>query len=94
LVVLGVNTADDREIAADLLAKKGVTFRNALDPSTDALKALRAYETLGMTAVPMSYLIDREGKVVAAWYGYEKGKVDRLLNDPDLRKRLLSEPSR
>jgi peroxiredoxin len=23
--------------------------------------------------VPLSYIIDREGKVVDAWYGYEKG---------------------
>jgi hypothetical protein len=23
--------------------------------------------------VPLNYVIDREGKVVDAWYGYEKG---------------------
>ena len=26
-----------------------------------------------MSGVPMNYIIDRDGKVVDAWYGYEKG---------------------
>lgn len=38
------------------------------------------YETLaGMSAVPMTYLIDREGKVVEAWYGYELGRAEKAL---------------
>ena len=26
-----------------------------------------------MSGVPLNYIIDREGKMVDAWYGYEKG---------------------
>ena len=33
------------------------------------------FETLGgNSAAPMTYIIDREGKVVDAWYGDEKEK--------------------
>jgi len=38
------------------------------------------YETLyGMSAVPMTYLIDREGKVVEAWYDYRQGRAEDSL---------------
>jgi peroxiredoxin len=38
------------------------------------------YETLGgMSAVPMTYLIDREGKVVEAWYDYRQGQAEKAL---------------
>jgi peroxiredoxin len=68
LVVLGFNTSDVKEIAAELLEQDGVDFPNVLDPSPEAQEAMRKYETLGMSAVPMNYLIDREGKVIDAWY--------------------------
>ncbi len=42
-----------------------------LDAGSPAQRAMSQYETLeGMSAVPMTYVIDREGKVVDAWYGY------------------------
>ena len=37
------------------------------------------YETLGMSAVPMTYLIGRDGKVVEAWYGYTEGQTESAL---------------
>jgi peroxiredoxin len=38
------------------------------------------YETLGgMSAVPMTYLIGRDGKVVDSWYGYRKGQTEEAL---------------
>jgi hypothetical protein len=74
LVVLGVNTADAKEIAVEMLEQDGVSFPNVLDSSPEAWEAMRAYETLGgRSAVPMTYLIDREGKIVIAWYGYQEG---------------------
>ncbi len=79
-MVLGVNTADAHAIALDYLKANKVTFPNALDSSEAANKAMRPYETLGgMSAVPMTYLIDREGKVVEAWYGYETGRAEKAL---------------
>jgi len=38
------------------------------------------YETLGgMSAVPMTYVIGRDGKVVDAWYGYERDRTPKVL---------------
>jgi peroxiredoxin len=38
------------------------------------------YETLGgMSAVPMTYVIGRDGKVVDAWYGYERDRAPKVL---------------
>jgi peroxiredoxin len=86
LVVLGVNTADDRQIALDYLKENKVTFPNVLDASDGANKALQQYETLsGMCAVPFTYLIDREGKVVEAWYGYEERQHEHGLRRVELK---------
>jgi len=86
LVVLGVNNADDRKIALAYLKENQVTFPNALDASDAAIRAMGQYETLGMSAVPMTYVIDREGKVVAAWYGFEKGDAEKA--SKELLKKL------
>ncbi len=80
LVVLGVNTADDRKIALDYMKANGVTFPNILESSDAANRAVAQYETLGgMSAVPMTYVIGRDGKVVAAWYGYEAARAQEGL---------------
>ena len=57
-----------------------VTFPNILDASDAANQAVSQYETLGgMCAVPMTYVIDRKGKVVDAWYGYQKDRTQQAL---------------
>ena len=79
-MVLGINTSDDRKIALEYLKDNKVTFPNILDTSEAGGRVLREYETLsGMSAVPLTYLIDREGKVVEAWYGYEPGQAEKAL---------------
>ena len=76
-MVLGVNTADAKDKVVELLDRAGVDFPNILDTRMDAVMTMMKYETLGgVTAVPMTYVIDREGKVVDAWYGYDKKKSD------------------
>lgn len=78
--MLGINTADDRKIALDYMKANDVTFPNILDASDAANKAVSRYETLGgMSAVPMTYVIGRDGKVVDAWYGYEEGRAQKAL---------------
>ena len=80
MVVLGLNNADDRKIALDYLKANQVTFPNILDASNASNQAMSQYETLGgMTAVPMTYVINREGKVVDAWYGYGKERTQKAL---------------
>ena len=80
MVVLGVNTADDRKIALDYMKANEVTFPNILDATDAGNRAMAQYETLGgMSAVPMTYVIGRDGKVVAAWYGYERDGAPKVL---------------
>jgi peroxiredoxin len=75
-VVLGVNLADDRKIALDYLKENHVTFPIILDSSPAARQAMAQYETLtDLGAVPMTYIIDRDGKIVDAWYGYDPTKT-------------------
>jgi peroxiredoxin len=79
MVVLGVNTADDRKIALDYMKANDVTFPNILEASDRANRAVSQYETLGMSAVPMTYVIGRDGKVVDAWYGCETARTQQAL---------------
>jgi peroxiredoxin len=75
-----LNGSDDRKIALDYLKENKVTFPIILDTSPAAGQALANYETLrGMSAVPMTYVIDRDGKVVDAWYGFESAKTEQVL---------------
>ena len=65
LVILGFNCADDKQIALDFLRKNSVTFPIILDSSYFAIiTSLYGYKSRG---VPVSYIIDREGKIAAAW---------------------------
>ena len=56
-----------------------MTFPNILDTSDAGYRAVSQYETLGMSTVPMTYIIDREGKVVDAWYGYREDRTKKAL---------------
>jgi peroxiredoxin len=80
LVVLGVNVADSKDFVTEVLQQNQVTFPNIVDTSEHAWKAMEKFETLGGTsAVPMTYIIDREGKVMDAWYGDNKGKREAAI---------------
>ena len=71
LVILGFNCSDDRKIALEFLGENGATFPTILDSSDAAIKVgFRDYKGSG---VPLNYIIDPQGKVVDAWYGYEEG---------------------
>jgi peroxiredoxin len=85
-VVRGVNTSDDRQIALEYLKENRVTFPNALDSSDAAVgRMLLNYETLaGMCAVPLTYLIDREGKVIDAWYDHNERRGKQALKKAGL----------
>jgi len=80
VAVIGVNLADDRDMAVAFLAENGATFPNALDTSPEARKAFDAYDSVGgMSAVPMNAVIDRDGKIAAIWYGSSHDKGFRAL---------------
>lgn len=67
VVILGLNCADDRKIALDFLRDNSATFPNILDTSITARKVV--YDDYKKNGDPLNYIIDREGKVVDAWYG-------------------------
>jgi peroxiredoxin len=71
VVILGLNCADDRKIALDFLRDNSATFPNILDTSGTAVRVV--FGDYKMSGVPLNYIIDREGKIVDAWYGYEEG---------------------
>ena len=71
VVILGFNPADNRKIAQDFLRDNSATFPNILDSSRAAIKI--AHDSYKVNGWPTNYIIDREGKVVDAWYGYEEG---------------------
>jgi thiol-disulfide isomerase/thioredoxin len=71
LVILGFNCSDDKKIALEFLGENGATFPTILDSSDAAIKV--DFSDYKGSGVPLNYIIDRQGKVVDAWYGYEEG---------------------
>jgi hypothetical protein len=75
LVVLGFDCADDKQIALDMLKENGATFPNIIDSSEAAEKVCHnEYQRKGASAVPMSYIIGPDGRIIDAWYDYDEGE--------------------
>jgi hypothetical protein len=72
LVVLGINPSDDKKIALEMLRDNGATFPNIIDPSQHAQDVCD--EDYAQTAFPASYVIDRNGMLLATWEGYDEGE--------------------
>jgi hypothetical protein len=71
LVILGLNASDDKQIALDFMRDNGATFPTILDSSDAAVKV--TFQDYQGSGVPLNYIIDRQGNIVEAWYGYEQG---------------------
>ena len=71
LVILGFNCSDDKKIALEFLGENGATFPTILDSSQAAIKV--QFSDYKGSGVPLNYILDRQGKVVDSWYGYEEG---------------------
>ena len=69
LVVLGFDFADDRQIALDFLRQHSVTFPNIVDASEEGITT--GFTKYQARAAPVNYLIDRQGKIMAAWLGHD-----------------------
>ena len=74
LVVLGFNCSDDKDIALKFLQEYSATFPNIVDSSKIANDVFFSdYQKLrGQSAVPLNYIIDKDGKIADSWYGYKK----------------------
>ncbi|MBN1807258.1 MAG: redoxin domain-containing protein [Sedimentisphaerales bacterium] len=70
LVILGFNYTDDKKIAKKFIRENSVTFPIIFDSTDIAEKVITdGYKKINET-VPLSYIIDTQGNVVDAWYGY------------------------
>jgi len=65
LVILGFNCLTEKKDADEFLRKHSINFPNIVDLSPVAQNV--AFNDYKMMGVPISYIIDREGKVVDAW---------------------------
>ena len=70
LVVLGFNSADKHSIALKLMRKLELAFPCIVDSSSAAQQT--AMQQYCSSAVPTTYVIDREGKVLMAWVGFSE----------------------
>jgi len=71
LAILGFNSSDDKKIAMEFIRENKATFPTILDSSEKATRI--SHGDYKCTGVPLNYVIDKEGKIVDAWYGYEEG---------------------
>jgi len=76
--VLGVDVQDDRASALKFLASEGITFPSLRDRDREYV------HSLGVTGYPETFLIDREGRIVAL----NRGPVSRQWLDANLPKVL------
>jgi peroxiredoxin/outer membrane lipoprotein-sorting protein len=74
LVILGFDSSDDYDIAVELIKSNLVTYPNIVDCSKEAQNVQYGLYNPGRSGsgVPMNYIIDREGKVADAWYGFDR----------------------
>ena len=71
LVILGFNFTDDKRIARAFLRENPLTFPIIHDCSAIARRVATDGYGDKTATVPMSCIIDRQGRVVDAWLGYE-----------------------
>lgn len=80
-MILGVNSADNKDIALEFLKKKGITFPVILDSSEEGQRVTN--QVYRASAVPTTYVINPVGWIQASWVGYDgaEEKVKRLLRE-------------
>jgi peroxiredoxin len=87
LVVIGVDTIDDRARLSALLEKSGVRYPCIWDTSR-AGKEIRAnYEPAQGGADPLTYVIGRDGEIVSAWYGFAEDRLRESLSKAGLESK-------
>jgi len=72
LTILGFNCTDDRRIARAFLRDNNVTLPSVLDSSEAAAQLMHRALRNKAEIVPLSYIIDPQGRVVDGWFGPEQ----------------------
>ena len=81
LVIIGVNTGDTPDEAARFLEKIPAEFTLMTDPDGAIAKAY------GLSGMPMAYVHDRSGKLVASHVGFNERTAER--HAEELRRFVL-----
>ena len=85
LIVVGYNTSDDEIFIRELLKENNIAYPNIYTILKEAqLVQFEQYQKPGASAVPLNYVIDREGKVAMTWYGDDRKKerkIEKLLRE-------------
>jgi peroxiredoxin len=84
LQVVGINLDDDMASAKAFLEKRPANFALAADASGQCPR------NFGVTAMPSSYLVDREGTIRHVFIGFRSGESARVRT---LVEQLLAEQS-
>ena len=63
---LGVNVKDTKDAGADFVASKQVSYPSIFDPAMRTLLSIRGLPTSGL---PITMVIDRQGRVAHIWIG-------------------------
>jgi thiol-disulfide isomerase/thioredoxin len=84
LQIVGINVDEDIDSAKAFLAKRPASFTLAADATGQCPR------DFGVTAMPSSYLVDREGTIRHAFIGFRSGEAARIRT---LVTQLLAEQS-
>jgi peroxiredoxin len=74
LQVIGISQ-DEEGPTRGFLQRFGVTFPTLLDLSSEAYPASNAY---GITSVPSLFLVERDGAIARAFYGFSKRDFEEI----------------
>ncbi|HSG28211.1 MAG TPA: DUF5329 family protein [Candidatus Krumholzibacterium sp.] len=74
LRIMGFNCFDASDIAQEFLDEYKATYPSVLDSSRTAQAVFfDDYQKIrGMSAVPLNYIIGRDGRIVEGWYGFDE----------------------
>lgn len=74
LVIVAINLDKSRDLAESFLERYNAPFTVAFDPSAKTAESYR------VQAMPSSFLIDRNGKIVWTHQGFEEAKASEVEN--------------
>jgi hypothetical protein len=76
-IPFSLTCSDDKQIAVEFFRENSATFPTILNSSEAANRVW--FDDYKCMWVPLNYIIDKVGKVVDAWYGYEQGHKRALV---------------
>ena len=73
--VVAINLDENREDAEQFLARHPVSYTVLLDPAGKSAEEWR------IKAMPSSFLLDAEGRIVRSWAGFKPGHLEEIRDE-------------